>query len=102
MAGRGVVASPCRPPGWSRIMANGKGDSTGVPPKLNAAATLARLGVIGLVVLGSAALFAYAGGWLSPHRLTQQRLVSAFEAADGRHPGFRRNHAKGICATGWF
>src|SRR5271155_3797057 len=72
------------------------------PPTLSAPATLARLALIGVVALGCVGAFAYAGGWLSPDRLTQERLVSAFEAADGRHPGFRRNHAKGICATGWF
>jgi catalase len=53
-------------------------------------------------VLASAGAFAYAGGWLSPDLLTPARLVSTFETVDGRHPGFRRNHAKGICATGWF
>jgi catalase len=72
------------------------------PPTLGAAATVARLALIGIVALGCVGAFAYAGGWLSPGWLTQARLVSAFEAADGRHPGFRRNHAKGICATGWF
>jgi catalase len=28
--------------------------------------------------------------------------MAAFEAHDGKHPGFRRNHAKGVCVTGWF
>ncbi|WP_158906217.1 catalase family peroxidase [Burkholderia sp. L27(2015)] len=65
-------------------------------------AVLVRLVVIGVVALGVAALFAYAGGWLSPHRLTPTRMITAFEEVDGPHPGFRRNHAKGICATGWF
>lgn len=76
--------------------------STGSPPNLSPVAILVRLGVIGLVVLGSAAAFAYTGGWLSPDRLTQEHVVAGFEAVNGRHPGFRRNHAKSICATGWF
>lgn len=71
-------------------------------PALSAGATLARLGLIGLVVLCVAAVFAYVAGWFSPHRLTQDKIVSAFEAAGGKYPGFRRNHAKGVCATGWF
>ncbi|ANN75943.1 hypothetical protein BAU07_01305 [Bordetella flabilis] len=33
---------------------------------------------------------------------TAAEVVDAFEAADGPHPGFRRNHAKGICVTGSF
>ena len=65
-------------------------------------ATLARLGAIGVVILCVAALFAYVGGWLSPGRLTQDRMMTAFEEAGGSHPGFRRNHAKGICVAGWF
>ncbi|RZT39427.1 catalase family peroxidase [Cupriavidus agavae] len=61
-----------------------------------------RLGAIGLVVAGIAAGFAWVGGWLTPGRLTQARVIDGFEAANGRHAGFRRNHAKGVCATGWF
>src|SRR5712672_1518301 len=46
--------------------------------------------------------FAGVGGWLSPSRLTQDRMMAAFQDADGIHAGFRRNHAKGVCVTGWF
>jgi catalase len=77
-------------------------DSTHSRRKLSTAAVVARLVVIGVVALGVAAVFAYTGGWLSPQRRTQKRIITAFEEVDGRHPGFRRNHAKGICATGWF
>jgi catalase len=63
---------------------------------------LVRLGAIGAVVLSVAAAFGYAGGWLSPNRLTQDRLMAAFQDANGTHAGFRRNHAKGVCVTGWF
>ena len=49
---------------------------------------------------GSAGAFAYAGGWLSPGTLTQGRIVDRFEAVNGPHPGFRRNHAKGLCLAG--
>lgn len=48
-----------------------------------------------------AALFVWCGGWLS-HRLTAQNIISAFEATTVPHPGFRRNHAKGICVSGYF
>jgi catalase len=63
---------------------------------------LARLGAIGAVILCVAGAFAYVGGWLSPGRLTQDRMMTAFQDVNGSHPGFRRNHAKGVCVTGWF
>jgi catalase len=62
----------------------------------------ARYVVIGAVLLAAAGAFAYVGGWFSPDRLTQARMMAAFESASGDHPGFRRNHAKGLCVTGWF
>jgi len=63
---------------------------------------LCRFGAIGATVLAGAAGFAYTAGWLTPHRLTAQRIVNAFEANAGEHPGFRRNHAKGVCVAGYF
>jgi catalase len=63
---------------------------------------LVRLGAIGAMILSMAGAFAYAGGWLSPARLTQDRMMAAFQDANGAHAGFRRNHAKGVCVTGWF
>lgn len=77
--------------------------STGqAPPPLSPVATLVRLGAIGAVLLVAAGGFAYAGGWLSPGRLTQDRVIDAFERDNGVHPGFRRNHSKGICIAGSF
>ena len=63
---------------------------------------LVRLGAIGAVMLSVTGAFAYTGGWLSPARLTQDRMMAAFRGASGTHVGFRRNHAKGVCVTGWF
>jgi catalase len=48
-----------------------------------------------------AALFVWCGGWLSS-RLSAPRIINAFEATTTPHPGFRRNHAKGICVVGQF
>src|SRR5271167_4264867 len=57
-------------------------------------------------VAGAAAVdvggFAYAGGWLRPGALTPSRFADGFEQVYGRHDGFRRNHAKGLSATGSF
>jgi catalase len=73
----------------------------GAGPVSNAG-VLVRLGAIGAVMLSVAGAFAYVGGWLSPVRLTQDRMMAAFQNANGIHAGFRRNHAKGVCVTGWF
>jgi catalase len=62
----------------------------------------ARLAVIGAAMLIVVALFAYDGGWLSPARLTQSQMIAALQGAGGVHPGFRSNHAKGMCFSGWF
>jgi catalase len=66
------------------------------------AGLLARYVLVFLIVASVAGLFAYAGRWLSPHALTPARMIDGFEQANGAHPGFRRNHAKGLCFTGYF
>lgn len=65
-------------------------------------ASLVRLAGIGVVLLGIGGAFAATAGWLSPGRLDPARMIDRFEAVNGEHPGFRRNHAKGVCLTGWF
>src|SRR3979411_1042885 len=77
------------------------GETTSKRP-LTTAAVVIRLGAIGVAVLCVAGAFAYTGGWLSPRRLTEDRMLAAFTDAEGLHLGFRRNHAKGICVSGWF
>ena len=61
-----------------------------------------RFAAIGIVVGGIAGLFAYAGGWFTPHVLTPTRIADTFETVNGVHSGFRRNHAKGVCVSGFF
>lgn len=63
---------------------------------------ITRLAVIALVPLLFIVLFLWGGGWLSPQRLTSDKLVGVLQQAGGEHPGFRRNHAKGICVIGRF
>ncbi|CAM3234118.1 MULTISPECIES: catalase family peroxidase [Methylobacterium] len=77
-------------------------DLTGAPPGMTTRTLLLRLSAIGAVVTGSAGTFAYAGGWLSPAALTPGRVIDRFEQVNGPHPGFRRNHAKGLCVAGSF
>lgn len=61
-----------------------------------------RMGVIGFLVLCILVSFAYVAGWLSLGLLTPSRFVDGFEEVGGLHPGFRRNHAKGVCVAGFF
>lgn len=63
---------------------------------------LPALVAIAALLTGIAALFLYAGGWLTPHALTPSAMINTFEHVNGVHPGFRRNHAKGVCVTGFF
>lgn len=60
-----------------------------------------RWAVIALAVGVLAAAFAYVGGWLTPQRLSSRQIVNQLQAG-GVHPGFRRNHAKGVCVAGYF
>jgi catalase len=77
-------------------------DLTGAPPGTTTRALLLRLSAIGAVLAGGAGTFAYAGGWLTPGALTPARVIDRFEQVNGPHPGFRRNHAKGLCVAGSF
>ena len=69
---------------------------------MRGAGLILRLALIGTVVGGIAGLFLYTGGWFSPHTLSPAKMIDAFELAGGKHPGFRRNHAKGVCVSGYF
>jgi catalase len=72
------------------------------PPGMTAGQKLIRFAVIGVAILGLGAAFGYTAGWLGPQRLTADRIANTFEPGGKNHPGFRRNHAKGICVTGHF
>ena len=63
---------------------------------------LARLSLVAAVPLALILLFLWAGGWLAPQRLSADKLIGALEQTGGKHPGYRRNHAKGICVMGNF
>ena len=69
---------------------------------LSRTAKLARLALISAVLAAVAGAFAYFGGWLTPNELTPARFTDGFEQVNGVHPGFRRNHAKGLGVSGFF
>jgi catalase len=71
-------------------------------PSLTDKGELVRLAMIGAAVASVAGCFAYVAGWLSPHSLTQARIIDTFEQVNGVYSGFRRNHAKGVCIAGYF
>lgn len=58
--------------------------------------------VVAAPVLLLASAFGYTAGWLTPSRLSAGRIVDALQRNAGVHPGYRRNHAKGICVSGYF
>lgn len=64
--------------------------------------TVIALAAIVVIVGAVTAAFAYTAGWLSPARITPAKIVDNLAAPTGPVPGFRRNHAKGICFTGTF
>jgi catalase len=71
-------------------------------PRLGRASALARFAVIGVALAAVVGTFACLGGWFTPNALTPARFVDGFEQVNGVHPGFRRNHARGVCASGYF
>lgn len=73
-----------------------------IDPTLSRPALLLRLALIGLILGGVAALFVWRAGWFTPHTLTQDTVIDTFQKVNGVFPGFRRNHAKGVCFRGYF
>src|SRR6266403_1450381 len=71
-------------------------------PPLGTASTLARFALIGVALATVIGTFAYFGGWFTVNDLTPAKFVDGFEEVNGVHPGFRRNHAKGVCVGGYF
>ncbi|MFV3383364.1 MULTISPECIES: catalase family peroxidase [Pseudomonas] len=69
---------------------------------LHGPAKALRLAAIGVGLLALGAGFAYAAGWIGAPSLTPQRIIDTFEAQAGHHPGYRKNHAKGLCVSGYF
>ncbi|MDT4999830.1 MAG: catalase, partial [Mycobacterium sp.] len=46
---------------------------------------------------------AWAGGWIgAAHRLVPDDFIKAFAWVNGKQPGFRKNHGKGVAVAGYF
>ena len=84
------------------IIANGpKAPAEAAWPPLGKAGTLTRLALIGSH-LWRPRERSHMLAWFTSNALTPARFTDAFEDVDGVHPGFRRNHAKGVGVSGFF
>jgi len=72
------------------------------PPPLTLFDKAVRLLGIAAILAVAVAAFAYVSGRLDPDRLKPRDLVNALQTNNGVHPGYRRNHAKGVCVIGYF
>src|SRR5262249_13848935 len=70
--------------------------------RLTTLGLMTRLALIGVAVAAVTGACAYFGGWFSTDELTPDRFTDRFEQMNGVHPGFRRNHAKGLGVSGSF
>ncbi len=73
-------------------------DPSSHPNRNNLGAWALIVAIAAVIVLA----FGYVGGWLAPSRLTPAKMVNQLQADNGTFPGYRRNHGKGICVTGYF
>jgi catalase len=61
------------------------------------------LGAVGAFLVVDLGAVAYANNWIGAGRdLTRKTFVDGFTTVFGLHPGFRKNHAKGVAVTGSF
>lgn len=64
---------------------------------------LAGLGAVTAFLAVDLGAVAYANRWFgAASEFTRQTFIDGFRAVFGDHPGFRRNHAKGVAVTGYF
>lgn len=64
---------------------------------------LFRLSTVGFIALLMIISFIFIGGWIPiTNKPNSKQFLQAFEMNPGQTKGFRRNHAKGVCVTGYF
>jgi catalase len=64
---------------------------------------LAGLGAVGTFLAVDLGAVAYANDWIDRGAtFTRQTFIDGFRIVFGDHPGFRKNHAKGVAITGFF
>jgi catalase len=60
------------------------------------------IGAVGAFLAVDLGAIAYANNWIGSDRFTRQAIIDRFQSIFGLHPGFRRNHAKGVAVSGHF
>jgi catalase len=61
------------------------------------------IGAVGAFLVVDLGAVAYANKWVATGAaLTRDKFIERFQAVFGTHPGFRRNHAKGVAVVGYF
>lgn len=60
------------------------------------------MAIVALIVVAIAGLFTWCAGWMTQRALSPAVMIDTFQQVNGPHPGFRRNHAKGVCFAGHF
>ena len=71
--------------------------------QLSRRSVLLGIGAVGAFLAVDLGAVAYANKWIGPQaELTRQTFIDGFRRVYGLHPGFRRNHAKGVAVTGRF
>jgi catalase len=61
------------------------------------------LGAVGAFLAVDLGAVAYANRWVAAGTtLTRDKFMAGFQSVFGPHPGFRRNHAKGVAVVGYF
>lgn len=70
--------------------------------ELNRRSVLLGLGVVGAFLAVDLGAVAYANNWIGGTGLSRSTFIDGFRSVFGVHPGFRKNHAKGVAVTGHF
>jgi catalase len=60
------------------------------------------IGAVGTFLVVDLGAIAYANNWIGSDRFSRQAIIDGFQSIFGLHPGFRRNHAKGVAVSGHF
>jgi catalase len=70
---------------------------------LSRRSVLLGIGAVGAFLAVDLGAVAYANNWIGAgSALTRQTFLDGFRRVFGVHPGFRRNHAKGVAVSGYF
>lgn len=70
--------------------------------RLNRRSILSGIATVGTFLAVDLGAVAYANNWIGTRSFTPRAFIERFQSVYGLHPGFRRNHAKGVAVSGYF